>query len=163
MISVNSPLNNKRNTNDSQLVWGFTLIEFVIVLGVLVLIIALGLPVGFESYRNYLLNYEARNLVSVLRRAETLSITQAHSTSYGVALITDKFVIFQGPSYALRNHSFDESYDKSSAINVTTTPPISEMSFAPISGLPNATATFVLSNEVNALSVELNAQGVVSW
>lgn len=142
---------------------GFTLIEFIVVLGVLILISALGLPVGFESYRNYLLSHEVRNLVSVLRRAENLSLTQAHSTSYGVALMPDKFVIFQGSSYALRNQSFDELYDKSSVVDVTTAPSISEVSFAPISGLPNATTTFILSNEANSLRVELNAQGIVDW
>ena len=142
---------------------GFTLMEIALVFGLFAVVGVLTLPLGIESYRNYLMSYEVRNLVSVIRRAENLSITQAHSTSYGVALLPNDFVIFQGSSYVSRNPSFDEMYDRSSAVNVTTTPPISEIVFAPISGLPNATATFFLSNELNTLSVDLNSQGVLNW
>lgn len=153
----------KKNINGQQLAWGFTLIEFAVVLGMLTIILAFGLPVGFENYKNYLLNREVKSLVSVLRRAENLSLTQAHSTNYGIAFSPERFVIFQGASYASRNQSFDEFYDKSEIIDVTITPPVSEISFAPVSGLPSATATFVLENGTNSIIIKLNGQGVVDW
>lgn len=139
---------------------GFTFIEIVIVLGILGVMLAIGLPISLEVYRNYLLTAEVRNLLSILRRAENLVFANVGGSNHGVALQSDKFVLFQGPAYTLRLPAYDEEYLRAPSVTVTG---FSEIVFAPLSGKPNATATIVFTNGLRSETLDINAEGTIIW
>lgn len=139
---------------------GFTLIEIGIVFAIFALIAGLGLPLGIDAYRNYLLTSETRNIISILRRAENLAFSNSYNSAYGISFQPDRFVIFQGESYATRNSIFDENYLKTTGITASSTP---EIIFSPLSGLPNSSTTIILSNGIRSQAVSINSQGVIDW
>ncbi|HXF44332.1 MAG TPA: prepilin-type N-terminal cleavage/methylation domain-containing protein [Candidatus Paceibacterota bacterium] len=139
---------------------GFTVIEIAIVIAIFGIIIAIGLPIGLDSYRNYLLTAERRNLLSILRRAESFSFANKNAAPHGVFMDEDGFVLFQGESYALRNPAYDEEYLKSGAVTSSGTV---EIVFSPVSGRPNATATIVLSNGLRSHVININEEGSIDW
>lgn len=156
--------NNTANKSDvacnRSCIKGFTFIEIAVVVGILGLIFVLGLPVGIEAYKNYLLTSEIRNFLTIIRRAENLAFSNNYESAHGLALEPDRFVLFRGNSYALRNPSFDEEYLRSPSISVTG---FSELIFSPLSGTPNATATITFSNNLRSQELSINEAGVIFW
>ncbi len=138
----------------------FTLIEVVIVAAIFAILITLGLPVGLDAYRNYLLTSETRNLLSILRRAENHAFSNAHASPHGVAIEEDRFILFQGTSYASRTAAYDEEYLKSGAVTASGT---TEIVFSQLSAKPNASATIVLSNELRSQTITINDEGTINW
>lgn len=139
---------------------GFTLVEVVIVLGIFGLILAIGLPVGIDAYRNYLLTSENRNLMSVLRRAEEFAFSNKNESDYGVYLEGNNFVLFKGSSFAGRDENYDEEYPREPSVLIGG---FTEIVFSRNSGNPNATATIVLSNNLASQSIDINEEGAIFW
>jgi len=139
---------------------GFTIIEVVIVFAIFGMLLAIGLPIGLDAYRNYLLTSEVRNLLSILRRAENQAFANNRASPHGLSIQTDRFVLFQGSSYALRNQDFDEEYLKSGTVTTSGT---AEIVFAQISGKPNASATIILSNGLRSQTITINDEGTINW
>lgn len=138
----------------------FTLIEVAIVFGIFALISVIGLPVGIDAYRNYLLTSETRNILSILRRAQSLSFSNSYEKSYGMAVEPQNFVLFQGNSFDDRNQAFDEDYPRETSVTISG---FSEIIFSRFSGRPNATTSIVLSNQLRSQSMDINEEGVINW
>lgn len=139
---------------------GFTLVEITVVFALFVLLAAVGLPFGIDSYRNYILSSETRTLVSLLRRSESLAIANRGGNRFGIAVEPMEFVLFKGTTFASRDPAADERYLRSPAITVAG---LTELTFAPLSGRPNITPTVVLSNAVNIRTIGVNAEGALLW
>lgn len=134
--------------------------EVIIVLGIFAILFAVGLPIGLDAYRNYLLNSETINLVSFLRRAQNMSFSNVNEVPHGIYMSEDKFIIFEGASYASRNVSADEDFYRSASVSISGP---TEIVFAPLSGNPNIGGSFILSNLLRIQSVEINEQGTIFW
>ncbi len=139
---------------------GFTLVETVIVLGILGLVLVIGFPVGLDAYRNYLLSSETRNLVSILRRASELAFSNKNESNYGVYLDSSRFILFKGSSFVSRDTAFDEDYPREPSITVSG---FTEIVFSQLTGKPNATATIQLSNSLTSQLIDINEEGVIFW
>lgn len=139
---------------------GFTLVEIAVVLGILALILVMGLPFGIDTYRNYLLTSETRNLVSILRRAQEFAFSNKNESSYGLYAADGEFILFKGDSFAGRDAAFDEKYPREPSIAVSG---FTEIVFSKLSGKPNVTSTINLSNGLTSQTVEINEEGVIFW
>lgn len=139
---------------------GFSLVEVLVVVGLFGLILGIGVPIGIDSYRNYLLTSETRNMISILRRAQSLAFANDHQSAHGVVIETSRFLLFQGSSFASRDTDFDEEYLKAASVTASGT---TEIVFSPVSGLPNATATIVLDNILRSQTININDQGTIFW
>ncbi|MDI6820811.1 MAG: prepilin-type N-terminal cleavage/methylation domain-containing protein [Patescibacteria group bacterium] len=139
---------------------GFTLIEVMIVFAIIALIALIGISLGIDNYRYYLLTTEIKNFISIMRSAKWAALSNNYKQSYGLSLQLDKFVIFQGSTYATRNTIFDEVYPRNQSINVTGP---SEVVFSPLSATPNATGTFVFSNSIVSRMITINSHGAIFW
>ena len=102
---MSSSPNNKRNTNDSQLVWGFTLIEIVIVLGV----VAGLLVVGFLSLGNLrgkqALDSVLQEITVAARDTQKKSIAQEEGARWNIRFSNDgagdyRYEVFSGVAYS---------------------------------------------------------------
>lgn len=139
---------------------GFTLIELVIAMALMAAFVLFGVPFGVEAYQDYVLTSTTRDLVSVLRRAQTLAATNTGASAYGVAFSSDHVVLFKGSSYPARDPAFDEAHTLSPALRVVALP---EIVFAPLSGAPAAASTVVVTSGLRVQTIEVNPHGVVVW
>lgn len=139
---------------------GFTLFEIIFAMAIFAILIGLSLPVGLDSYRHYLLTSEVGNFLNILRRAQALSFANLNSSGHGISLQGSNYIIFQGANYASRNQSLDEVCPHAADIIVTGP---SEVDFAAISGNPNASSTFIFTNDVGSRTISINHEGTINW
>jgi len=139
---------------------GFTLLEVIISTTILAVIMGTATPIIANSYINYRIVTAQQDLVSVLRKAQSLAISNQYESPFGVAVASGAYVIFRGPSYAERLPAFDEEISYSGAITVSGP---TEIVFAQLSGRPNTTGTISLSNRELNKDVAVNEEGRINW
>jgi Tfp pilus assembly protein FimT len=139
---------------------GFTIFEIVFALALFAILVALGLPVGLDAYRHYLLSSETNNFLNLLRRAQAQSFGNQNTSGHGIYIQSNQYVIFQGGSYASRSSSYDENYPRSTDIAVTGP---TEVDFSAVSGNSNVSSTFVFANSAGSRSISINDEGTINW
>lgn len=140
---------------------GFTLMEVVLTMAVLVILTGLSIPLyqAFQVKNDLAVSEEM--IVQALRRAQMLSQGVDGDTTWGVSVASGSVVLFQGTSYASRDASFDETYDMSGSI---TPSGVSEVVFAAFTGSPQTTGTMTLTSSNNETqTVTINAKGVSAY
>lgn len=144
---------------------GFTLVEILIVLGVIAVLASFtGLNlVGIYHQRN--LNNYSLKIVYILRAARDKSINQENASGWGVHFdnSSSSFALFQGSSY---NSGIVYQYIRLSS-DVQFVAPASgqDIVFAKITGLPSSTSSVIISlvNDANTSStITINSNGETS-
>src|SRR3989338_2614791 len=75
---------------------GFTLIEIIVVIGILIVIISFGIIVDFSSLTFGTFQTEESKIISVLERARSRSMANMFDTTHGVCYLAPNYVIFRG-------------------------------------------------------------------
>lgn len=85
---------------------GFTFIEVLVAIAILVMIISLGLFMSMDVFRGYLHRSERDTVVSILSQARSDAINNicigsacADGKAHGVCLLAPNYIIFQGATY----------------------------------------------------------------
>jgi prepilin-type N-terminal cleavage/methylation domain-containing protein len=80
---------------------GFTLIEIIIVVGLLAIIAGFGLFLSMDSYRGYVFHAEQNLAISVLQKARSQAIVNIDQQPHGVYLdlAGKQYIIFEGPTH----------------------------------------------------------------
>ena len=149
---------------------GFTLIEVILVIGLLLIIATFGLFFSFESFRGYSFHSDRDILVSLLQHVRSQAIGNTcrgsgctDGKSQGIKIQNDKFIMFQG-------NSFDDlSTDHSLDVIVSTNSNVShsgqdEFVFTQLSGDvldPGDVTLTDLSGKTSTISI--NSEGQVIW
>lgn len=124
---------------------GFTVIELVVALGIIVLIGSIGL-VSFVNSRNVRnLSNSGQEIISVLRLAQTKTLAGEDNSSWGVKLETSRYVLFRGSSYA--GASWTEIFNLPGSIeiaNIALAGGGQEIVFSRLYGKTNQTGSFDL-------------------
>lgn len=139
----------------------FTLIELLLVLGLLVLILSLTAPVAINHYQSYQIIAERDNILGLLRRARSLSIANRNAAAHGVYfdMSQSQYVIFEGSSYALRAPNWDEVFSWPASLTITGQ---SEVVFAPLAATTTG-VNIALSNSAANFNIQINDQGGILW
>ena len=76
---------------------GFTLIEILVVIGILTVILAFGMTVNFSAFTSGTLAGEESKIVSVLQRARSHAMANMFESKYGVCYSSNKdsYIIFR--------------------------------------------------------------------
>ena len=129
---------------------GFTLIEILIVVGILGLLIAGAVP-GFQYFqRQRDLGSSADGIMSALRLARSKTLASQNDSPWGVYFFTSPapngYVLFNGSSYAARTPSFDEEHllPVSVAISQISLSIGQEVVFSRLSGNASSSGSVVL-------------------
>ncbi|MFA6397613.1 MAG: prepilin-type N-terminal cleavage/methylation domain-containing protein [Candidatus Paceibacterota bacterium] len=139
---------------------GFTLIEIVITLAILGLLAAVSLPFTIDFYRRYFVTFETRTLVSILRRAENLAMSNNFENKFGVSIQPEHIVIFKGIDFNNRDLIYDETYERNESINING---LNEIVFSPVSGKPIQSGSFTLSEGQASRTIDVNSEGALNW
>ncbi len=136
---------------------GFTLLETLLVVSILALLFAIGLPVAFNFYQAYQFDSEYELLFSLLEQARNQALTNYHEASHGLSINSVNFVLFQGSSFAARTAAQDKTFPRNSAITIAGP---SEVVFSQLDGTV-ASSTFTVSNSYKSHDLYLNSEGSV--
>jgi len=103
---------------------GFTLIEVLVVLGILIVVFLLSINVLSSLYKKTELDAAKDNILTSLKMAKNRTLASEQSTKYGIYFDTisdpDRYIFFQGLNYASRNIAFDEIYDLPKTVEISS-------------------------------------------
>jgi prepilin-type N-terminal cleavage/methylation domain-containing protein len=138
---------------------GFTLIEMLLCMSILVVLVGLSLPFyqSFQSRSD--LAATAQQVAETIRRAQTYAQGVSSDAAWSVEFQAGSVTLFQGTSYAGRNTSYDEVVTLPGSVSLSGS---SEVQFTKLSGMPNAPVSVTLTSTTSGnRAVSVNAKGMV--
>ncbi|OGG43916.1 hypothetical protein A3G50_02805 [Candidatus Jorgensenbacteria bacterium RIFCSPLOWO2_12_FULL_42_11] len=138
---------------------GFTILELMLVVGMLIVIFSLGFPIAFDFYKNYQLRAEGDKFISLLETTRNSSMINLNQLPHGIYRDNDNFVIFEGNSFAARNQSQDQNFPRAKTISVAGP---NEIIFNSLSGQADSSA-FVFNNGIKSFNIYVNQEGQINW
>jgi prepilin-type N-terminal cleavage/methylation domain-containing protein len=145
----------------------FTLIELLIVVAITLILAVAVAPLYGNLTVSSQLNDNSAQIVQTLRIARERSVARVNNSAHGVYFeinpsAKDKFILYQGSSYAGRDSDYDRSTTMDSALSISETLSGTEVNFSKGFGKPNTTGTVTLTHDVNGTRViTINSFGMV--
>jgi prepilin-type N-terminal cleavage/methylation domain-containing protein len=147
---------------------GFTLIELLIVISVTLVLAVASAPIYGNLQVSSQLNDSGDQIIQTLRTAHAYSMGRLNNASHGVYFeinpsAADRFILYQGTTYATRDSTYDRAATLGSNIVISTTLSGNETSFSKGIGSPSATGTITVSHEVlqSTRVIEINGHGSI--
>ena len=140
---------------------GFTLVEILLVIGLMSAIIALSAPL--------LTNFVGKNSVAVarqvavssLQRAQILSRKMSHDEGWGVNISTGLITVYKGSQFATRDPIYDEVTSISTEVLISGD---TDVIFTKFDGKPLSPVSLNLSDGNNdSYVVTVNSAGVIDY
>ena len=138
---------------------GFTLIELLIVIAITLILVAATIPIYGSLQVSSQINDVSAEIIQTIRTAKTASVARYNNESHGVRIFSDRYVLYQGSSYALR----DANYDREIVLDASMTlSGLSEINFSKGLGFPDVTGTINIVHSVTgARIISINSYGLV--
>jgi len=138
---------------------GFTLLEVLLVIGIMLIVFTISVPVMMPTQRRMELYVNQQMAENMYRRAQILAQHGVRDSEWGVRLESTQLILFSGSSYDTRTPSLDEI--NTLPVNVTATGP-QEIVFSKIYGIPNNNGTVTLTSTINqAVLININEKGAI--
>lgn len=147
-----------------QLNAGFTLVEVIVVLFITAGVLVVMTPIYGNLVLSSQLNENASQIIQVIRLARERSAARFYNGGYGVYLQPDWYVLYKGPSYALRDSAFDREIFLDNGFGLSwnlSGAALDEINFSKGLGLPGSTGIIVLSHEGGLRRVVINEFGLI--
>ena len=121
---------------------GFTLIEVLLVMGILVAVSGLAIPFLFSYQTSSDLITYADQAQRILRRAQWQAVTGQNGDGWGVYFNNDQrqFILFKGADFDSRDQDYDQIVDYPAGLNFSSTFG-DEIKFEIYSGAPAVNGT----------------------
>ncbi|KPJ71356.1 hypothetical protein AMJ50_02600 [Parcubacteria bacterium DG_74_3] len=141
---------------------GFTLVELMLVIGILALLIVVSLPLAMNFYKTRQLDVYENGIVQALRRAQLKSMSVEADSSFGVYISNDskKYVLFKGNSYNTRDNVWDEVFELPDNLSVGG---LTEVVFTKLKGIPSNTGNIFLIIDNRSEIININEAGRVNY
>ncbi len=146
---------------------GFTAIEILIALAVIVIIVSVALPQLSHSRENQAMKNAVQESLSSIDKARGETLSSLNSSEYGVHFQSDKVIIFKGTAYST-GASTNETIDivtPASISNVTfggVSSTSGDVYFNRLSGAPSTTGTVTISTTNFSKIITISATGIAS-
>lgn len=140
---------------------GFTFLEILLVLGIILVLLAVAWPIGLDFYRGQEFETQTQFLIQTLRRAQSNSMAIELDSSFGVYVGNNYFTLFKGNSYASpsRDIQYDEIFYLPDIISASG---ISEVVFSKFEGKPNIVGDIILASDSNVATININTMGRIN-
>ncbi|MDO8489874.1 MAG: hypothetical protein Q7S47_00485 [bacterium] len=139
---------------------GFTVIELVVAIGVLMTIFGLGTFVSMDLYHAHLFEAEKSTLLSVLEKARGQAQHHMRGSAHGVSIQSPAAVLFSGASFSLRDTSQDISFPLSQAIHRSG---LTEVVFASLTARVTTPGEILLVAGARSAAITINSEGRIDW
>lgn len=142
---------------------GFTLLELLLVIGLLTVLLGSTLFMSVDTYKKYLLYTEQRIVVAILEKARSRAINDVHTSSHGVCFYDEQYLLFEGTSCAV-----DETVSEHIMANKIVAQKSSFASTFPsiVFSQVAATATPVtieMTDGTSVVYITVNYEGAIAW
>ncbi len=138
---------------------GFSMIEVLIAIAIASIIFLAGYFTNIESFSRELLISEHLTLVSVLQKARNSAMNNIYASPHGVHIEDDSYVIFRVTPYDINEPTNEEIY-RNEKIAISG---LDEVVFTQLSGEPDNTGTFTLSDGVRTKQIKIFKGGLIDW
>ncbi len=141
---------------------GFTLVEILLVIGVLAMIVGLGITVDFSSFNSTTLNGEEAKIISLLEKARSRSMSNMFDTTHGFCYdgATDNYVIFKGSTCTTTGSDLIPASTLISENSSTTFP--ATIIFSQLTG-NSTTSTIHITDGTKSKDITINNAGTINW
>jgi prepilin-type N-terminal cleavage/methylation domain-containing protein len=139
---------------------GFTLLEILIVMGIIGILAGLGATWSFNYLRSERVETATRFIVADITRAQTDAYTQTNDTSHGVFIEDDQTTRFEGTSYAARNALADVTTPYPSSVTVSG---LTEIVFPAGSIAPSTAGTLTVTDGTEEFTITLSDYGLLTF
>ncbi len=145
---------------------GFTLIEALIIVSISVLLTVTALPIYSNLQISSQLQGNTSQIIQIIRTAREKSTAGLNNTQHGVYFQADRYILYQGTSYSLRNASYDREVILDDVLriirNLTGSGEADDLNFSKGFGVPNKTGTITLTHEIQGNSlISINNLGMI--
>jgi prepilin-type N-terminal cleavage/methylation domain-containing protein len=125
---------------------GFTLIEVLVVVGLLVTVFAIGALTNVGMYTRELSRSEQSDLFTVLQQARDRAMNNVNATTHGVYFGNDIecYYVFEGTSYG--GDPCEDSGNQDRNINITSAAAFEEVYFEQLSGNPSDSGDITMTD-----------------
>ncbi len=136
---------------------GFSLIEIIVVIGVVAVVIGFGVVTDLSAFRRDTFQTEEAKIVSILQKARSRAMSNIYDTNHGVCYIAPNYVIFKGNT-CTTGDSIPANTDISS--NGGTLFPA--IVFNRLSGTTTG-ATIHITDGIKSDDIMINNEGTINW
>ena len=143
---------------------GFSLIEILMTVAITLILATASTSIYGNLQVSTQLNESVALIVQAIRTARERSIAGLNNASHGVCFESNRYILYQGPSCALRDQAYDLATNLESALSLSTTLENGDVVFSKGTGIPNVTGidTVTVIYSVNDVRViQINSAGVV--
>ncbi|MDO8548204.1 MAG: prepilin-type N-terminal cleavage/methylation domain-containing protein [bacterium] len=147
---------------------GFTLMEMLIVMGIILVIASAPLFIDLTSYRADAFRAERSAVVTLLQKARADALNNINQQAHGVAFFPPdhqkSYVVFEGDSYAASDPATREVSDGNYLVTFGAGSP-SEVAFTQLDGSANFSGDIVLVDTQRAATttITINHEGAISY
>ena len=140
---------------------GFSVIELILVMGILTLLLSISIPPGITFYKTREFNVHKNGIVQSLRRAQLKAMSIEDDSPFGIYVSSGRqYVLFKGDSYATRDSSYDEIFDLPNNFQVLG---VSEFVFSKLSGTTSNIGTTTLIADTFSEDIHINELGRINY
>src|SRR3982751_3855257 len=103
---------------------GFSLLEVLLVVGMMTLLAGFTAPLGFNFYRSQTVESARSQLLETLSKARQNAVLQKGDSRYGVKINTlddnlSRFTLYKGSTFAGRDSDYDEVYEQTAGLSIS--------------------------------------------
>ena len=141
-------------------------IEALIIVSISVLLVTAVLPIYSNLQVSSQLRENTSQIIQVIRTARERSMVGLDDIQHGVYFQADKYTLYQGTSYALRDTAYDREIILDDILritrNLTGSGDADDLNFSKGFGIPNKTGSITLTHDVkgNRL-IDINSLGMI--
>lgn len=141
-----------------QNIRAFSLLELLLVMGLVSILAATALPLSTAIYSRTLVRTKADEFGASLRQARANTIAGKENSQWGVRSTASSITLYKGTSFATRDSAFDQSFVVPSSISITQ----DEIVFLPVTGGVASAQSVTVSNAVETVTIEVTTVGAIN-
>ncbi len=149
---------------------GFTLVEILIVMGLITMIAAFGLFISMDVYRGNTIHSEKNIVISVLQKARSRTINNINERKHGVRFgispdCTDGqrcYILFEGNNWASATNKEEIPASHDLVIDNGAGGPAPDVIFSQLTA-ETTNATVRMMGGAKTFKITVNAEGGISW
>ena len=145
---------------------GFTLMEVLIIIFISGLLVITVLPIYNNLQISSQLRGNTSQIIQIIRTARERSSSGLNDAQHGVYFQADRYTLYQGTSYILRDTVYDREVVLGDVLKITRnlsgSGEIDDLNFSKGISIPNKTGTITLTHEIEGIhSISINNLGMI--
>ncbi|MBI2482078.1 MAG: GspH/FimT family pseudopilin [Candidatus Vogelbacteria bacterium] len=147
---------------------GFTLIEIVLALGLIVFVAGFALTIDYQRYQKQSLKTEQQTIITLLQTARSQAINNIGQSSHGLVIYPpdepQNYVLFTGTDYSTSDPTKNQIIESGYNWDLASTS-LSQVIFNQLSGDVNTAGEIILIDPVsnNTSTISVNHEGAINW